>query len=132
MIASADILKSDATTISFLSPDEYEGINIKSDKTSKPDIISFEYLGIPAEIPKSIFSEFSLIFTLFSDEVPNIIESLPKDSFRTDGDMGEVFFLKDNISLRIVYYLDSGIPKSFEAGNDEISISLIPKNIKYT
>ena len=127
-----EIDKGQKTTVTFLAPSEYSSISVTSDKSSKPDILSFEYSGIPAELPKSISGELSLMFLLFSDDIPAEIEELNDDAFTIINDnTGEVFFLMENMSCKIKYDLTSGTPLSFEAGNDELSISLVLSDCKY-
>lgn len=124
-MGSIEIQKGDTLRISFVSPSEYEGITVIGDETNAPDIISFEYSGIPASIPKSISGELSLLFSLFSDSIPAVIENLEKDAFTDNGDgTCQVFFFEKNISCRIIYDLSTGRVLLFEAGDDELSISL--------
>lgn len=132
VIGKMDIVRGEKTTVTFSSPKEYSSISVTGDSLSNPDILSFEYSGIPAQIPKSISGELSLIFLLFSDEIPIEIEKLEKDCFtKNDDGTGEVFFLKENMSCKIKYSLDTGIPYCFEAGNDELSISLVLSDFKH-
>lgn len=136
---SADIVKSDVTTVTITSPDSFSGISIKGDSTGNADVFSFELSGIPAEVPKSIAGDVSLMFSLFSQEIPSKIESLGKDAFSISERTGEngnelieVFFWENNMSYNISYDKYSGIPYSLDAGNDEISVSIILSDFRLT
>lgn len=126
-VGKANITKSDTTTVTFTEPQEYSGISIKSDSTGKEDILSFEFSGIPASVPKSIAGDISLMFSLFSDEIPTKIKTLDKEFFRkavSDKQGYEVFFTENGVSYTIAYDI-TGTPYSFDAGNDKISVSII-------
>lgn len=129
---TADIIKSDLTTITFRKPDSFSGISIKGDSLGNPDVFSLELSGIPAKMPKSISGELSLIFSLFSDAVPSKIDALGKDAFSitsASNELGneliEVFFAENGMSYKITYDKYSGIPYSLDAGNDKLSVSII-------
>lgn len=136
---TATVTKSDTLCVTFTEPEAFEGITVKSDPVGNPDIFSFEFSGIPASIPKSVTSEISLLFSLFSDEIPAKIDSLGKDSFKVseisnhDGnEMTEVFFLENNMSYNIIYDRKNGIPYSIDAGNDELSVHVSFSEFKTT
>lgn len=125
----ASIIKNDTVSVSFTEPEAFSGITIKSDPYGNADVFSFEFSGIPASIPKTVTSELSLLFSLFSDEIPSKISSLEKDAFKISeissesaGEMIEVFFVENNMSYNIIYDKESGIPHSIDAGNDELSV----------
>lgn len=135
----ASIVKSDITTLTFLEPEAYSGISVKSDATGNEDIFSFELSGIPATVPKSIAGDLSLMFSLFTDIIPQKIDTLEKDSFSLSGkvndagnELVEVFFTENNLSYRICYDRRSGIPYSFDAGNEKVSASIVINNFEPT
>ncbi len=118
--------------MTLTSPDSFSGISIKSDNTGNPDIFSFELSGIPAEIPKSIAGDLSLMFSLFSDSIASKVESLGKDAFKVSerttesgNELIEVFFFENDMSYNISYDKYSGVPHSIDAGNDKISVSIV-------
>lgn len=127
----ASVTKSDVTCVVFSSPVHLQGVSVKGDNAGNADILSFEFSGIPASVPKSITSDLSLMFSLFSDTIPSRIDSLEKDAFRLsentsdDGNtLCEVFFLENGVSYVITYDVHSGIPHSIDAGNDKVSVSI--------
>ncbi|MBQ8759700.1 MAG: hypothetical protein IJZ20_08415 [Clostridia bacterium] len=138
-VGKASITKSDITTITFSEPATYSGISIKSDKTGNEDVFSFELSGIPAAVPKTIAGDLSLMFSLFSDNIPQKIDTLDKNSFRISGavndignDLIEVIFTENNMSYCVTYDSHSGVPYSVDAGNDEISVSIVLSDFKET
>lgn len=54
--------------ISFLSPDELNGMEIASDASGSPDIITFEYSGIKVPLDSGSFTKINLIFSMLSPE----------------------------------------------------------------
>lgn len=127
----ADVQKADTTTVTFTEPDFFRGISVKSDNTGKEDTFIFEFSGIPASVPKSITSDISLIFSLFSDELAAKIDALPPECFRKsvssgkNEDLYEAFFSQNGINYSIIYNRQNGIPVSIDAGNDTLSVSII-------
>ncbi len=135
----ATVSKSDTTVMTVTEPENYGGITIKSDSTGNPDVFSLEFSGIPASVPKAIAGDLSLMFSLFSDDIPNKINTLDKESFKVSelvNDSGneliEVFFLENNMSYSITYDRHSGIPYSFDAGNDELSVNIVLSDFNVT
>lgn len=133
----ASISKSDYTNIVFLQPEALNGVSVKGDNTGNADVFSFEFSGIPASVPKSIASDLSLMFSLFSDAIPNKIESLDKSAFKlsqSTSDNGnalaEVFFTENGMSYTVTYDSKSGVPFSIDAGNDRISVSILLSDFK--
>ena len=112
---------------------------MKSDAAGNEDVFSFELSGIPATVPKSIAGDLSLMFSLFTDSSPQKIDTLEKDSFSLSGkvndagnELVEVFFTENNLSYRICYDRRTGIPYSFDAGNEKVSVSIVINNFKPT
>ena len=106
---------------------------MKSDAAGNEDVFSFELSVIPATVPKSIAGDLSLMFSLFTDIIPQKIDTLEKDSFSLSGKVNdEVFFTENNLSYRICYDIRSGIPYSFDAGNEKVSVSIVINNFKPT
>lgn len=117
----------------------YSGISIKSDEAGNEDIFSFELSGIPAAVPKTIASDLSLMFSLFSDIMAQKISSLDSDAFSFSGktnkfgnELIEVFFTENGMNYSLTYDRHSGIPYSLDAGNDEISVSLVLSDFNKT
>ena len=126
------VTKADITTLTFTSPESYNGISIKSDASGNEDIFSFELSGIPAAVPKTIAGDLSLMFSLFSDVMAQKISSLDGDAFSFSGqtnglgnELIEVFFVENGMSYSLTYDRHSGVPHTLDAGNDEISVSLV-------
>ena len=125
------ITKSDTVTVVFTDSGEFSGITIKSDAVGNPDVFSFEFSGIPATVPKTITSDISLLFSLFSDDIPKKIETLEMDSFRicdsSDDDgfiLAELFFTENNMNYHLSYDTERGIPHTLDAGNDSLSVCI--------
>jgi hypothetical protein len=136
---TVDISKADIVKMTFCDSSDFSGITVTGDNTGKSDVYSFEFSGIPASVPKSLTSEISLLFSLFSDEIPVKIETLPKDSFRAladsdkDGNsLFEVFFTENGYDYHITYDKNKGYPKSMSIGNDALSVSITFKEFKQT
>ncbi|MBE6681026.1 MAG: hypothetical protein E7600_01905 [Ruminococcaceae bacterium] len=127
----ADISKRDTTTVTFSEPSVYGGISIKSDNTGNADTFIFELSGIPAKVPKSLSGDLSLIFSLFSDNIPTKIKSLDSTAFRESSRkdkngkaLTEVSFIENGYNYTVTYDKDTGIPQSIDAGNDKLSVSI--------
>ena len=119
-MGKASVLKGKVSTITFTEPEDFEGISVTSDETGNPDVFLLEFSGIPAEVPKNIASEISLLFSLFSNSISSEVSILDTDCFsESDDGTAEVIFYK------ITYEISNGIPISFEAGNDTMSVSII-------
>ena len=121
-----EILRADRTKINFLSPDQYCSVSVSSDSTGNADIFAFELFGIPADVPKSIAGDISLIFTLFSDFIPSKIASLPSESFtvyKGDG-TAAVSFVENGTKYRILYSLSTGHPCAFNASDEKTAVSI--------
>lgn len=136
---SANVTRSDITTVTFTEPSAYSGISIRGDNSGKQDIFSFELSGIPTAVPKTIAGELSLIFSLFSDDIIHKIDTLEKEAFRKSGtanDKGngliEVFFSQNGTGYVITYDSHTGTPYSFDAGNDETSVSIVLSDFTQT
>ena len=136
---TADIVKSDVTKVTFSSPDKLSGVSVKGDNTGNADVYTFEFSGIPASVPKSIASDISLMFSLFSDAIPSKIDTLEKDAFRLSGNTNEagnslcdVFFVENGFSYVITYDSKSGIPLCLDAGNDKTSVSIVLSDFTVT
>lgn len=128
----AQIDKDDIICLVFTSPEIYNGVTVKSDYTGKADTVSFELSGIPANVPKSISSDVSLMLSLLSDKAVSKISKLNKESFSKtalasdDGSlMNEVVFEENGVNCKILYDSKSGRPYSIDIGNDEMSKSLV-------
>lgn len=72
------------------------------------------------------------MFSLFSDALPGKIDTLDSDCFRLSGkvnDIGnelvEVFFTENGMNYTISYDRHTGIPYCLDAGNDEVSVSVV-------
>ena len=135
----ANITRADITTVTFTEPDAFSTITIKGDNTGKADVFSFELAGIPATVPKTIAGDLSLFFSLFSDDIPAKINTLNKDAFiftekinQKGNKLTEVSFIENGLSYTIAYDQHTGIPYSLDAGNDEISVSIILYDFKQT
>ena len=125
----ADISKSETTTLIITSPENLSDISITSDNTGKDDILSLEFSGIPASIPKSSASNLSLLFSLFSNDVPSKILSLEETSFTdTLAEITKLNFTENGIHYNIEYDKTTGIPHLLGAGNDEVSVSVTITN----
>lgn len=121
-----ELLRSDKSRINFLSPDEYSSITVSGDSAGNADVFTFEMYGIPANIPKSIASDISLLFSMFSDAVPSHIMTLDDSHFtlyENDGTCS-VSFSQNNINYSIIYYSDSGIPQAINVSDDKSSVSM--------
>lgn len=120
------VSKSDYITVTLTSPSEYEGIEITSDSTGKSDVLSLELSGIPAEIPKSIARDLSLMLTLFSDVIPSRVSSLAEECFATQEGSGlvSVSFAENGTDYLLIYDTVSCLPVSFDAGNEEMSLKI--------
>ncbi len=123
---SFEILRSDKTQMNFTSPDEYSSISVSGDSSGNSDVFTFELHGIPASVPKSIASDISLLFSLFSDEIPSIISSLDKESFTLYEDDGNarVTFSQNDVNYSIIYSLSTGIPIALNASDKNSSVSI--------
>ncbi len=135
----ASITKSDITKITFSKPDSLCGVSVKGDNAGNADVFSFEFSGIPASVPKSIASDLSLMFSLFSDVIPSKIHTLDKNAFRLSSDSSEngnalceVFFVENGVSYVITYDSKNGVPYSLDAGNDKTSVSIVLSDFKTT
>lgn len=125
-MGKASVLKGKVSTITFTEPEDFEGISVTSDETGNPDVFLLEFSGIPAEVPKNIASEISLLFSLFSNSISSEVSILDTDCFsESDDGTAEVIFHKNGMNYKITYDISNGIPKSFEAGNDTMSVSII-------
>ena len=123
---SLELLRSDKSRINFLTPDEYSSVIVSGDSVGNADVFTFELYGIPASIPKSFASNISLLFSLFSDEVPSRIMSLDDNNFtyyENDG-TSSVSFSENNINYNIIYSHESGIPKAMNVSDDKSSVSI--------
>lgn len=127
----ADISKNDITTVTFSEPSSYNGITIRSDSTGNADTFSFEFSGIPANVPKSLAGDLSLVFSLFSDDIPTKIKSLDNTSFRESpqknkngNPMTEVFFEENGYRYTLTYDKYTGTPHLIDVGSDEFSVSI--------
>ena len=136
---NVDIAKADFVKITFTDSSDFGGITVTGDNTGKSDVYSFEFSGIPASVPKSLTSEISLLFSLFSDDLPKKIETLEHDSFRTLSDsdeegnaLSEVFFTENGYDYHITYDTKKGYPKAMSVGNDALSVSITFSNFKQT
>ncbi len=121
----AEITRNDLTTLKILQPEEYDGIRITSDETGSPDVFSFEYSGIPAAMPKSMSSELSLLFSLFSKTLPISLIRADRDAFESrENGFCSVVLKEDNINYKLEYNCDNGQPDLLEAEYDNISVSV--------
>ncbi len=127
-----ELLRSDITKISFLSPDEYSSISISSDYSGKSDIISFEFSGIPADVPKSIASSLSLMLSLFSDSIPSAVSALEGDAFSVseEDEGGTVQFSQGDISYSFAFSADTGIPLSLSGDDGKTSVTVYVKEFE--
>lgn len=123
---SFELLHSDSTVLNFLSPEELSSVSIRS-QNGENDVFTFELHGISANVPKSIASDLSLIFSLFSEEIPSKILSLDNENFTVydDGSCG-VSFTENEFTYNILYDSTSGIPKTVKAsgGNSFVSVTI--------
>lgn len=129
---SFELLRSDKTTISFTSPDEYSSISISGDSSGQSDVLAFELHGIPANVPKSIASDLSLVFSLFSDEIPSKIMTLDENCFTLYEDDGSaaVSFSENGTSYSIIYSTATGIPLAINASDENSSVSITIKDLE--
>ena len=127
---SFELLRADNTRIDFKLPKEYASISIYGDSGGNSDVFSFEMSGIPASVPKSIASDLSLMFSLFSDAVPSKLQALEESSFTLyeNQDKAKVSFTENGTSYNIVYSTVTGIPISFGAINQNTSVNITIKN----
>ena len=95
--------------------------------------------GIPATVPKSLAGDLSLIFSLFTDIIPQKIDTLEKDSFTLSGNVNdkgnelcEVFFTENGTNYSFSYDVNTGTPYSFDVGNDELSVNILLANFNQT
>lgn len=125
-MGKASLTKGKISTITFTLPEQFEGISVTSDESGNPDVFLLEFSGIPATVPKDIASEISLLFSLFSGQFSSEVSKLDEDCFsQSDESSNKVIFQKNGINYKITYDSSSGVPKSFEAGDDAISVSII-------
>ncbi len=129
---SADITKSDKTVLLFKQPQEYSGISITSDSAYNPDIFIFELSGIPANVPKSIAGDLTLMFSLFSDVIPSKLSQLSQDCFSISEADGSVSaeFEENGMQYRINYNQSTGYPTSLSVGNDKSSVLITIEEFK--
>ncbi len=132
IIGKISISKDEDCKVTFIEPSSYSNVTIYGDCDGNADAFTFEFAGIPASVPKSLASELSLLFSLFSDTIPNRISSLDKEcfvlcddnqaSYDPKKDLAEVFFSENGTDYLLVYDTLSGTPLSISAGNDTISV----------
>ncbi len=121
----AEIEQNELTTLKIVRPEEYRGITVTSDETGNADTFTFEYSGIPANLPKSISGELSLMFSLFSKTLPVYIAKADIDGFeKTDDGVWIAGFSGGDINFRIAYDCKSGIPSLLEAEHENTSVSV--------
>ncbi len=79
------------------------------------------------------------MFSLFTDVIPQKIDTLEKESFSLSGkansegnELAQVFFTENGTSYTLAYDSKSGIPYSLDAGNDKTSVSIILSDFKET
>ena len=125
-----DIQKDEKTKISFLLPEEYSSICIYGDNAGNSDVFTFELSGIPSAVPKSIASDFSLLFSLFSDDVATKPLSLDDDCFTLypDENTAVVSFTENDNTYTIFYNTTDGKPISINVKNNNAIINLTFKN----
>lgn len=127
---SFEILRSDNTVLNFISPEELTSVSISSEK-GENEIFTFELHGISASVPKSIATDLSLIFSLFSDEIPAKILSLDDENFTiNEENRCSVSFTENEITYSILYDAASGIPKTVTATGDKSSVSVNIENLE--
>lgn len=125
-MGKASLTKGNVSTITFTEPENFEGISVTSDESGNPDVFLLEFSGIPAQVPKSIAGEISLVFSLFSKQFSSEVNILNDNCFSQNNDgTNEVIFQKNGMNYKITYDPSNGIPKNFEAGNDTMSVSII-------
>ncbi len=127
-----ELLRSDITKINFLSPDEYSSISVSSDYSGKSDIISFEFSGIPADVPKSIATGLSLMLSLFSDSIPSAVSALDKEAFSVNDNNGKatVQFSQNGIDYSLGFSSETGIPDSLSADDGKNAITINVKEFE--
>ena len=124
--ADAHLTKDGTTSFSIYSPEEYSGITISGDSTGNADTFCLEFSEIPSSVDKSIASDLSLIFSLFSDEIPSKILTLGDDSFytqKTTDEKHSVSFSQNGMNYSVVY-TSFGVPVTLKAGNDKTSVEV--------
>lgn len=128
--ADALLTKDSFTSFSIHSPKEYSGITITGDNTGNADTFCLELSDIPSNVDKSIASDLSLIFSLFSDEIPSMILTLDTDSFSTQNTAEEkytVSFNQNGMNYSVIY-TSLGVPVTLKAGNDKTSVEVTLSN----
>ncbi len=136
-----NVTKGDIITAEFLSPEDLSGVRIESDEYSQPDIITFSYYGIRIPLPDKLLSKLNLMFSAFSNNIPERISGLASDGFEVITENGEemlkCIFQNGSTTHSVIFEIGSGIPKIFTAQNGNISFTakikefrLLPENDK--
>ncbi len=121
------VKKDEMIRMEFASPDELSGVCVESDEFSQPDIITFSYYGIRIPLPDRLLSKLNLMFSIFSDNIPEKISALDSKGFERC-DEGEKAFLKcsftdGDTAYSVLFEKDSGVPAEFTAEKGGIAFT---------
>ncbi len=137
----ARITRNENVRIDILSPDPYTGLSVQGDALDKASVISLEYSGIKAEIPKNALEKLNIILSMFADSAATAISDLKKDAFTESPEEYtlpghknsipyEVRFSKGDIEYIYIYDSVSGIPLSVCAKSGGTAVQIKIKKLK--
>lgn len=138
---TARITKNDNVRIELLSPDPYTGISVQGDAGDKASVLSIEYSGIRADIPKNAVHKLSIMLSMFSDAaVTNIGKQSGNDFKLSAGEYVlagfdkinpyEVSFVKGETEYIYIYDSISGIPLNIYAKSGATALQVKIKKFK--
>lgn len=137
----ARITRNENVRIDILSPDPYTGLSVQGDALDKASVISLEYSGIKAEVPKNALEKINIILSMFSDSAATQIQGLKNDEFtespdeytlagHTNSIPYEVKFSKGDIEYIYIYDSVSGVPLSICAKSGGTAVQIKIKKLK--